>query len=318
MSGVAPEIRLGSEPGRVERWSNEVDGGRATFGEAAFVERALAILARQSPSPAAVATGPAPGLTPQIPAPFAPAVSAVAALASPASPLLPQVVPPYLPPSLAQALPAGSGPAGPVVAPAMVPPATEALRQQAIAWIDTLLALVTAGVSPTAVKTNLVNVGAGSPAASIPSAPVPAAGGAAGPAPPAVALPVAAAAPAALSQLMASAGQTVATTLRIANDRGVDAPIRFVASDLVGDSGARIPSSAVAFAPAVSMVAAYAVRAIEVFVAVPAGMPPGTYTGLLQLIGQPLARSLLSVDVKPAAARGPSTTATASTPGGRA
>ncbi|HEY8926618.1 MAG TPA: hypothetical protein VIU64_19680 [Polyangia bacterium] len=226
-------------------------------------------------------------------------------------------MPPFIPASLAQTLATPAVPGTSAPAPIAIPPAVEVLRKQAIDWIDSLLALVTAGFNPTPVTTNLVAVGAGSPPASILPPPGPAVG-AAGTAPPAVALPVAAAAPAALSQLTAAAGQTIATTLRIANDRGVDAPVRFVASDLVGDSGARIPSAAVTFTPAASIVAAYAVRAIEVLVAIPAGMPAGTYTGLLQLIGQPLARSLLAVDVKPAAARGPSTSAALSMPGARA
>jgi len=229
---------------------------------------------------------------------------------------LPLAVPPFLPASLATAA-ASSSPCTPASAPALSLPAVETLRQQAVEWIDSLLALVTAGFSPTPVRTNLVAVGAGSPPASVPMAPNPAAGLAPGPALPAVALPVAAAAPVALSQLAAAAaGQTVATTLRVANDRAVDAPVRFVASDLVGDSGARIPASAVTFSPSATIVAAQAVRAVEVLIAIPVGTPAGAYTGLLQLIGQPLARSLLAVDVKPAAARGPGTAAP--TPGARA
>lgn len=238
MSGVEPEIRLGSEPRRAERPPGDLGGaGRAVSGEEAFVERALAILSRQD-RPSAV---------------------------------------PGVPPTGA-------------AAPAGCPPAIETLRQQAVDWIDSFLTLVTVGVAPTPVTTNLVAVGAGSPAApglpsALPSALVPAA------------LSAAAAAPATLSMLPAGAGQVVARTLRIANDGALDAPLRFIATDLVGDSGARIPASAVTFVPAAAVVAAHAVRAVDVFVAIPAGIPAGAYAGLLQLIGQPLARSLLAVNV---------------------
>jgi len=297
MSGVEPQIRLGSEPRRTERPSADVAaGGRPAFEEGAFVERALAILARQDRP--GVASAPVPALP--ILSQAAPSAAAMA------SSFLPQAVPPFAPSSLAPALPAAPPP-GPTAAagpPVGLPPSIDLLRKQAVDWIDSLLALVTAGVSPTPVTTNRVAVGAGDEGRG---------GSSAAAAPPTFPLP--APAPAALPALAAYAGQIVAATLRIANDGAVEAPLRFIASDLVGDSGVRIPASAVSFAPAAAMVAAHAVRALDVFVAIPAGTPAGAYAGLLQLIGQPLARSLLAVDVKPAPARGQSSTEPA--PGAR-
>jgi len=309
MIGVEPEIRLGSEPRRAERSPDPGGGGRAAFGEVAFVERALAILARQSGPSVAPPPAPAsPALAPSILSQVAPSVSAVVGPAI--SPFLPQAVPPFAPASLAQAMPAAA-PSG------MFPPSIEVLRKQAVDWIDSLLALVTAGVAPVPVTSNLVAVGAGSAAAPVSSGP---------PVTAVAAVPVAARGAAGmpdalstLSTMAASAGQVVAATLRIANDGVVDAPVGFIASDLVGDSGARIPASAITFAPGVAVVAAQAVRAVDVFVAIPEAIPAGTYTGLLQLIGQPLARSLLAVEVKPAPARGQSPTAPGSSiPGARA
>ena len=312
MSGVEPEIRLGSEPRRAERSPGEPGGGGRVSGEAAFVERALAILARQS-RPSAEPGAASPALAPSILSQVAPSIAAgVGPAIAPFSPFLPQAVPPFAPTSLAQAMPAtpptASAPAG------MFPPSIEALRKQAVDWIDSLLALVTAGVAAVPVTSNLVAVGTGS--ASVPtSSPAPASTVPAAPA----ASRGAAGMLSTLSTMAASAGQVVAATLRIANDGVIDAPVGFIASDLVGDSGARIPASAITFAPGVAVVAAQAVRAIDVFVAIPEATPAGTYTGLLQLIGQPLARSLLAVDVKPAAARGQSPTAPGSSiPGIRA
>jgi hypothetical protein len=281
MSGVVPEIRLGSEPRRADCPPSDLGGaGRAVFGEAAFVERALAILSRQD-RPCAV---PSPGAAPAVAGPIlsqvAPSVSAFGAPAT-SSFVAPGGAPAAQLPGLP---PTASAP------PTVCPPSIETLRKQAVDWIDSLFALLAAGVDPTPVRTNLVAVGAGSSAAPVQPPAMP---GAALPA----ALPGGAAALATLSMLPAGAGQVVATVLRIANDGALDAPLRFMATDLVGDSGARIPASAVTFVPAAAVVAAHAVRAIDVFVAIPAATPAGSYAGLLQLIGQPLARSLLAVDV---------------------
>ena len=227
--------------------------------DAAFVERALAVLARQQASSA----------TPTA----APAGSAVLPVERSASPPI----------------------------DASLDASIEALRRQAIGWLDSLLALVAAGLGPAAVSQSRTAdaavpdavrdgtaVMAPTAEASVPGA-----------------LRLASELPTALSTIAASAGQMVAATMRIANDGDVEAPVRFIASDLVGDSGARIPASAVTFAPGIATVAAHAVRAVEVVIAIPPGIPPGAYAGLLQAVGQPLARSLLAVDVRPARGSAP-------------
>jgi hypothetical protein len=97
--------------------------------------------------------------------------------------------------------------------------------------------------------------------------------------------------------LPAKAGEVAEILLALANDGARRLPVRLIGTDLVSASGARIPSQHVTFPGAGLPVAPGGQLPAKIQVAVPNGCPQGSYFGLLQVVGQPDARALLSVKV---------------------
>jgi hypothetical protein len=92
-------------------------------------------------------------------------------------------------------------------------------------------------------------------------------------------------------------GEVAQIKIRLANESGDNVAIGLVSTDLVTDTGGRIPNSSISFRIGNNLLAPGA-RNFDICVDVPSGTLSGRYLGLIQVIGQPDARALLSVDVE--------------------
>ncbi len=167
--------------------------------------------------------------------------------------------------------------------------AIEDLKRQASQWIDRVLEIVSASAA-----------GAGG-AARPGSAVVPSnAADRNGWGPPAAALPR----PAldrALTLAPPSAvrpGAVANLPMRLANDDAIAALLSFAATELIGESGHRIPASSVSFSPPGPLIPPGENTSVAIEIAVPPGTPPGQYAGVIQIIGQAGARKLISIEVR--------------------
>jgi hypothetical protein len=93
-------------------------------------------------------------------------------------------------------------------------------------------------------------------------------------------------------------GDVIRLPLRLANDAPAEAPLSFMATDLLGESGHRIPASSVSFWPENPVLRPSGQAAVEVKIALPVQTPAGRYGGLVQVVGQPDARTLVSIKVE--------------------
>ena len=74
-------------------------------------------------------------------------------------------------------------------------------------------------------------------------------------------------------------------------------PFTLMASDLVSNEGGRIPADSVAFEPPSVTIPANSSERVEIVVAVPADVTPGTYAGLVQATQLGPARAVLTLTV---------------------
>lgn len=174
----------------------------------------------------------------------------------------------------ASAMPAAglrSSPAPATIPMSMPVPASaiEDLRQQARDWVDRVLAIVGQGPARDALER-----GAGAVTAVAP-----------------IALPMLS------SAIAARPGESVQIPMRLVNDAPAAARPGFAATDLLGDAGHRIPASAISFWPANPIMQPGEQTAVEVRVTVPADAHAGNYSGLIQIISQPDARTLFAIKV---------------------
>lgn len=166
----------------------------------------------------------------------------------------------------------GDGAAAETLAPLELPEVND-LRDQARAWIDRLLELATRQSLSSA-----AGQGGNGAAASILSDTL-------------GALPV---------LVMGEAtrpGSIARLIMRVVNE-GPSGAVKFIGTDLVSASGARVPAQAMNFLPDEAVVPAGGLLPIEIRVAIPPGTQPGSYSALIQGIGQPNARVVLSVRVE--------------------
>lgn len=154
----------------------------------------------------------------------------------------------------------------------------ESLRARARDWIDDLLSLVSAG---TAIAATPPPPGVG---AALPS--LPAALSDARALSPGLSLPAA-----------VRPGDVVRLPMRLANDAIGETLVSLIATDLIAASGDRIPASNLTFWPERLAIGPAGQAAVEIKVMIPAQLPPGRYGGLIQVVGQPDARSLLTIAV---------------------
>ena len=167
--------------------------------------------------------------------------------------------------------------------------AIEDLKRQASQWIDRVLALASASAAGTG--------------GAVPPGGVVVPGNAAdrngwGPVP---AVPPRAALDRALTLAPPSAvrpGAVANLPMRLANDDAIAARLSFAATELIGESGHRIPASSVSFSPPSPLIPPGENTAVGIEVAVPSGTPAGQYAGVVQIIGQPGARKLISIEVR--------------------
>ncbi|HEY5451252.1 MAG TPA: hypothetical protein VIQ54_21010 [Polyangia bacterium] len=147
--------------------------------------------------------------------------------------------------------------------------AIEDLRQQARDWIDRVLAIVGQGAARDAMER--------------------------------VSAPIAQIARLALPFLSPAGitrpGDIASIPMRLMNDAPAEARPGFAATDLLGDAGHRIPASAVSFWPAFPIMQPGEQSAVEVRVTVPTDAHAGNYSGLIQIVTQPDARTLFSIKV---------------------
>lgn len=93
-------------------------------------------------------------------------------------------------------------------------------------------------------------------------------------------------------------GESVEVPLTLENDG--DNPtdnFAFVCSDLVNPGGERIGGEFVSFAPTSLTIAPHSAATVMISVSVPAGTPPGTYSGILQATRMERVRAVLSVSI---------------------
>jgi hypothetical protein len=95
-----------------------------------------------------------------------------------------------------------------------------------------------------------------------------------------------------------AAGETARLSMSVNNSAdSATEPFSLVASDLVSNEGARIPSDSVTFEPLSVTIPANASERVEIVVAVPADVAPGTYAGLVQATNLGPVRAVLTLAV---------------------
>jgi hypothetical protein len=99
------------------------------------------------------------------------------------------------------------------------------------------------------------------------------------------------------SRTPTAAGSTASLPLTLANDDAVPIALAFQATDLLSSAGGAIPGRQVSFAPAQLTLPAGGQGTVQIRVAVPAGIPAGTYAGLVQAIGDDSVRSVISLEI---------------------
>jgi hypothetical protein len=93
------------------------------------------------------------------------------------------------------------------------------------------------------------------------------------------------------------AGTTAVVPLTLANDDSAAVTLGFVATDLLSGSGGSLPARQVTFVPAQIALAAGAQETIQIRIAVPAGAPSGSLTGLIQTTGDDCVRAVIELQV---------------------
>jgi hypothetical protein len=93
------------------------------------------------------------------------------------------------------------------------------------------------------------------------------------------------------------AGEIARVQVQVTNDTDAPSQVALYASNFIADLGYEIPSWRVTFSPRGVAIDPHSALPFEVAVAVPEQTPPGTYSGLIQAVGQRTFRAVLTLDV---------------------
>jgi len=93
------------------------------------------------------------------------------------------------------------------------------------------------------------------------------------------------------------AGDDACATLSVTNDDSSASDVSLYCTNLIADSGHEIPSVCVTVSPRVATINANSERPFRINVAVSPQTPAGTYSGLVQAMGNKYTRAVLSVEV---------------------
>lgn len=93
------------------------------------------------------------------------------------------------------------------------------------------------------------------------------------------------------------AGHEARIEFRVANEEDTTSEVTLYCSDFISDSGHEIPALRVKVRPRRATIAAKGEAEFEIAVAVPQQTPPGTYSGLIQAMGNRHVKAVLMVEV---------------------
>jgi hypothetical protein len=94
-----------------------------------------------------------------------------------------------------------------------------------------------------------------------------------------------------------AAGGLARASLRVANDEATPSTVTLYSTNFVADSGYEIPALRVSPSPRVATIAPRGEAIFDIKIAIPAQTPPGTYSGLIQAMGNKYLKTVLLLEV---------------------